>query len=146
MVLDPDASSAKTLVLVAIILQAVFFLIGIFVAIFVVSFFVAFTPPVGYGGAPFDFAFGFVPFIFSIAFSIGIIWILLDYLLIYKPLGEGRVAAAESPCLVLSIIQLVIGGVIAGILLIIAWTKIKDSLRRSTAPASVSSSTQQPMK
>ena len=41
---------------------------------------------------------------------------------------QERVADAETSSLVLGILQLIFGGVIPGILLIIAYAKIRDSL------------------
>jgi hypothetical protein len=41
------------------------------------------------------------------------------------------VREAETPALVLGVLQLVLGGVISEVLLILAYTKIRDSLNRS---------------
>lgn len=117
---DPDASLARTLTLVAIIVQALFF----FLFLFVFGFF--FMVPFG-AGFP---AFGFLGGMFGIGFFIGFIWIILDYFLVYANLSsEERFPRARTPALVLGIIQLLIGGVIPGILLIIAYVKVGDSLR-----------------
>lgn len=60
------------------------------------------------------------------------LFIVLDYVLIYKPLSEGRAKDAEAPALVLGILQIIpFGGVIPGILLLISWVKIRDSLSRN---------------
>ncbi len=96
--LDHDADSAKTLIIIAMVVQLVIALVGIL----------------------------------SVFLLVGFIWLILDYFLLYKPLTERRVADVETPDLVLGIIQLILGGVIPGILIIIAYTKIKDSLRNST--------------
>ena len=69
--------------------------------------------------------------LFSGFFLIGLVWILLDYFLVYKRLESGNVREAETPALVLGILHLLFGGIISGILLIIAYTKIGDSLRRN---------------
>lgn len=125
--LDSDASTAKTLTLVAIIIQVIFFVIGI-VAIAGLAI-VASTsgvPLLGAAGA------------FGILFLVGLIWILLDYFLVYKPLAEERVEEAQTPSIVLGIIQLIIGGVITGILLIVAYVKIRDSMTRRAPPAAPS--------
>ncbi|MGC8563205.1 MAG: hypothetical protein ACP5NO_08495, partial [Thermoplasmata archaeon] len=68
--------------------------------------------------------------VFSFALLIGILWIVLDYFLIYKKLAMERVSEAEAPALVLGIIQLIFGGLIPGILLIVAYVKIRDSVNR----------------
>ena len=131
--LDSDASTAKTLTLVAIILQAVFFVIGIFEVIGVAAFLAVTTTSVGnvtsVRSTPVG-VLGFISLIFAAALAIGVLWILLDYLLVYKKLSKERVKEAETPSLILGIIQLIFGGFIPGILLIIAYVKIKDSLNR----------------
>lgn len=129
--LDRDAESAKTLVLVAIILQIIFFAIGVFVILFATIAAFSFNTVSGTGvttTSTFNVA-GLFAAIFGVIFAIGIIWILLDYFLIYKPIAEERVDRAETPALVLAIIQLIFGGIITGILLLVAWIKIKDSVR-----------------
>ncbi len=123
--LDSDAESARTLTLVTIILQLAFFLV--FAFIFVIIGTLAFaSAPAGMG--TFN-VMSIILFIMSIFAIIGIVWVLLDYFLVYKPLSEGHVQSAETPALVLSILQILFGGIITGILLLIAWVKIKDSLR-----------------
>ena len=128
--LDSDASTAKTLTLVAIILQAIFFVIGIFEVIALVAFLVVVPTVTPTNAIPSLDVSGIIAIIFSAALAIGILWIALDYFLIYKKLKEERVREAETPSLVLGIIQLIFGGLIPGILLIVAYVKIKDSLHR----------------
>jgi hypothetical protein len=122
---DPDASTARSLTLAAIILQALLFLLFVFVF----GFF--FMIPFG-GGLP---VFGFMAGIFTIGLFTGILWVILDYFLVYANLSnEVRFPRARTPALVLGIIQLLTGGVVSGVLLIIAYVKIGDSLRaRGTA-------------
>ncbi len=134
--IDIDASEAKSLVLVAIILQLVFFVIGIIGIVFAGAFLavskVVTTTGVGTTvTTPVPNFFGVFLVFFSVAFLIGLLWILLDYFLIYKKLAEDRVREAETPSIVLGIIQLIFGGLIPGILLIIAYVKIRDSLYRN---------------
>ncbi len=112
--LDGKGSTAKTLTLVAIVLQAVFFVIGIFEVIAVIAL-------VPLGGI------GFITLFFAFGFLVGILWILLDYFLIYKKVKEEKVREAETPALVLGILQLIFGGFIPGILLIVAYVELKDS-------------------
>ena len=134
--LDSDASTAKTLTLVAIILQVVFFVIGIFEVIALVVLF-SFRPSVTTSTGttitshvvPLS-GLAIISIVFSFALLIGILWIFLDYFLIYKKLKEERVREAETPSLVLGIIQLIFGGLIPGILLIVAYVKIRDSVHR----------------
>jgi hypothetical protein len=132
-------------------LQIVFFVIGIIIA----SIFFAVTSAFSTGGstvtfvqngttftAPFfpgdnqfggvpGFTFGIVGLIFAIGFLISIIWMALDYFLIYRNLAtQNTVASARTPALVLGILQLIFGGLIPGILLIAAYVKVGDSMRR----------------
>lgn len=131
--LNRDASTAKTLTLVAIIFQAFFFVIGIFEVIAVIT-----LVSIEYGGrlpTGTQIAAGggiaVLSLVFSVALLIGLLWIILDYFLIYRRLAMEKVKEAETPSIVLGIIQLIFGGLIPGILLIVAWVKIKDSLKGS---------------
>ena len=121
---DPDASTARTLTLVAIVLQSFFFMIGIFI-------FFIFFPFAGVAFGMPSMAFGIFGLVFGLGFLISIVWIALDYFLVYKNLeSTATIARARTPSLVLGIIQLISGGTISGILLIITYVKIGDSLRR----------------
>ncbi len=74
--------------------------------------------------------------LFFFVFLLGVLWLILDYVLVYSKISEGRLNEAETPCLVLAILQLILGGVIPGILMIIAYVKIKDAIRsRMPAPS-----------
>ncbi len=129
--LDSDASSAKTLTLVAIILQSLFFILGLFGIIAFIAVILGTTA--GAGGATASFptvGLGVFGTIFAVVFAIGFIWILLEYFLVYKKLSEERVTEAETPAIVLGVITLLFGGIITGILLIIAYVKIRDSIAR----------------
>lgn len=128
MPLDSDADLAKTMTILAMAIQALFFLLGVFMASFLLP-----IQAVGPGGFMM-FPMVFFSFLFGFGFLIGILWILMDYLLVYRPLAESRVQSAESSSIVLGILQLIFGGLIPGILLIVAWIKIRDSLRRPPAP------------
>lgn len=128
--LDSDAESAKTLTLVALILQVVFFAIALVVILVFSVFAVSASSSAGTGVVTTtSFAVsGILAAFLSIFAGVGILWIILDYLLIYKPLSEENVQRAETPALVLSILQIIFGGIITGILLLVAYIKIKDSL------------------
>ncbi len=56
-----------------------------------------------------------------------VVSLLLTYFLVFKPLKHEQVERALTPALVLGIIALVFGGVIVGILQIIAYVKAKDA-------------------
>ena len=104
--LDSDANTAKTLTLVAIILQVVFFVIGIF-AVAALSLITAgvttTTSPGGTVTTTAPVGVGIFGAVFGGIFLIGLLWILLDYFLIYKKLAEDKVEEAETPALVLGI-------------------------------------------
>lgn len=132
--LDSDAESARTLTLVALILQILF--VGIFGIIFLAlgALTASTISTLSSNGAVtvspgFMFGTGIFFFFFAFFAIIGILWIFLDYFLIYKPLSNGQVHRTETSALVLSILQIFFGGVLPGILLLIAWIKIRDSLR-----------------
>ncbi|MCL5253883.1 MAG: hypothetical protein M1351_07350 [Candidatus Thermoplasmatota archaeon] len=138
--LDSDASAAKTLTLIALILQAVFFVVGLFLiaGLMIFSSTVTTTSPGGTTTVgPSGFGIGLFGLVFGIIFLIGLLWILLDYFLVYKNLAEEKVEEAETPSLVLGILQLLFGGFITGILLIIAYVKIRDSTRNRWQPSQV---------
>ncbi|MCL6002522.1 MAG: hypothetical protein M1556_02615 [Candidatus Thermoplasmatota archaeon] len=138
--LDSDASTAKTLALVAIILQAVFLFIAVIVVLFaaIASLSSVVTTYLSNGTVQTTHVRTVTPFLTVLALviviivilAIGLLWILLDYFLIYKKLKTERVKEAETPAIVLGIIQLIFGGLIPGILLIIAYVKIRDSENR----------------
>ena len=129
--LDSDASSAKTLTLVAIILQSLFFIVGLIITITFLALFLGSTAGAGSVTASFPaVGLGLFGSVFAFGFAIGFIWILLEYFLVYKKLSEERVTEAETPALVLGVITLLFGGIITGILLIIAYVKIRDSIAR----------------
>ncbi len=136
--LDSDAESARMLTLVAIILQIVFLFIGVSMVFALLSY-ALFSSSSGFSGMAMP---ALMSLIFGSIFLAGILWIVLDYVFIYAPLSRGEVARTEGPTLALSIIQLVLGGIITGILLIIAWLKIKDSLRNQSMRESQGQSTQ----
>lgn len=145
--LNGDASTARTLTLVAIIVQIVFFVIGLFVLVGLALFTaVTAVPSSGvqvFSGttttifsnnqAPAVFfpTFGLISLVFVFGFAVSIIWILLDYFLIYNNLKfQSTVSRARTPSFVLGVIQLIFGGLIPGILLIIAYVKIGDSMQK----------------
>ena len=125
--LDIDADSARGLVLAAIVLQLVFLSIGVLVILF---FFAAAVNSSYYGpgGTP-AMVFPIFGLALPIVISFGSFWIVLDYLLILKPIDQENLEKAESNALVLGLVQLFLGGVIPGILIIFGYMKVRDSLR-----------------
>ena len=132
--LDPDADSAKGLMIAAIIVQVLFVVIWLFVLLiflFVFSITSVTTMPTPSSPPSVVFPFFGVSVMFTAFFAVGVLWITLDYFLIYKRISEGKVAQAETPALLLGIMQIIAGGVVPGILVIIAYIKIRDSLRNA---------------
>lgn len=111
------ARSARTLTLVSVILEAVVFAIGVMTVLLSFLF------------LPFSMA-GVNTFIaiFDYSFLLGILWALLNYFFIYVPLKHNELEKAETPALALGIMELLFGGVIPGILLLVAYVRIGDAL------------------
>lgn len=118
----PSASTSKTLILIGLILQLVFaliFLIGFGVLAFVSA------------------AFGVFPVfaVIYIAFgALGFIFLILVWMLSYKPTTEGRYEAARTPTLVFAILSLITISIISGILYLIAYIKLGDAVREQQMP------------
>lgn len=129
-----DVESARTLVLVAIVLEAAFIFLFVFIFLFS-TFFLAFVPivPQGNGntGATATGLSSGIIVLLSIGLGLGLyglLWILLDYFLVYKKINEGNLRSAKDSSLVLGIVQLLIGGIIPGILLIVAHTQLGNAV------------------
>ncbi|MCL5680959.1 MAG: hypothetical protein M1515_02790 [Candidatus Thermoplasmatota archaeon] len=128
--MDPFIDDAKGLVFAAIVVQLVFTVIGLIglaiVGIFLsIPFYSAPSPsttnvPILFSGILIAGAIAVVGF--------GLVWLFLDYFLIYRVLEKGRAKDASTVTLVLGIIQLMTD-LIPGILLILAYTKIQDSIK-----------------
>jgi hypothetical protein len=126
----PSAGTAKTLVLVALILGIIFgliYIVGIGLSFLFIAAACSGLP--GCGGIPiFDIvflSFGVIAFIF----------IFLIWLLIYKPIGEGKYESARSMALIFTILSFVTLNIITGILLLIAYLKLGDAVRETQMPA-----------
>lgn len=57
------------------------------------------------------------------------LWFWLTYLAVYLKMKDGLPEKAEKPSLLLGILQLLFGGLLSGVLLLISWVKIRDYLR-----------------
>ena len=121
----------------ALILEAVFLALGVLLFLVVLPVSVTVTPsasPLGADQAIAPLQVGmpvFSPIFFVgllvVAGFLGVVFLILTYFLVYKPLKHEQVERALTPALVLGIIALVFGGVIVGILLIIAYVKARDA-------------------
>jgi hypothetical protein len=100
---DQDPDTAKTLIIIAMVAQLIITLVTILVQLIITL--------VG---------------ILSFPYILGFIWLILDYFILYKPLAEEVAADVEKPCLLLGIVQTILGGIIPGVLLIIAYVKLRD--------------------
>lgn len=109
----PSGSTAKTLILVGIILQAIFVLIYLLIG--AVSLIVT--------------IFGAVYLVLAV---LGIVWLLLIWLFSYSRVREGRYEAARVPTLIFGILSLL--QIIPGILYIIAYVKLGDAVREQQMP------------
>jgi uncharacterized BrkB/YihY/UPF0761 family membrane protein len=57
-----------------------------------------------------------------------LIFMILNYVFVYSRLKENHPDLAQTPALALGIIELIFGGIIPGILLIICYVKINDGI------------------
>lgn len=109
----PSGSTAKTLILVGIILQAIFVLIYLIIG--AVSLIVTIL--------------GVVYLALAV---LGIVWLLLIWVFSYSRVREGRYEAARVPTLIFGILSLL--QIIPGILYIIAYVKLGDAVREQQMP------------
>lgn len=56
-------------------------------------------------------------------------WVALDWWLVVAPLGRGALVEAEAPALLLGLLQLPLGGVLPGLLLVAASRQTRDAIR-----------------
>jgi hypothetical protein len=112
----PSASTAKTLILVGLILQAVFVLIGFAVGAF--------------------FLFFFFVGVFYLAFAaLGLVWLILVWLFSYTPVRAGRYEAARTPTLIFAILSIItLWGILPGVLYLIGYIKLGDAVREQQMP------------
>jgi hypothetical protein len=128
-----DLDSARTLTLIAMIFQAIFAILGIFILFLILVSFTVFYSPYTIHAAASSVQLQmprliFLPLILVTGFGVlPLVLLRLTYFLVYKRLSEGRVEEAVAPALAIGIISLVLGGLISGILLIIAYVKAKDA-------------------
>jgi hypothetical protein len=110
-----SGETAQTLILIGLIFQVISFLI-----LLGVGFFLLFIPILG----------GIVLFL---AF-ISLIWLLLVYIFSYVPARNRDFEDARTPTLVFGILTLISGGIISGILYIVAYATLGDALDEVPAP------------
>ncbi len=117
----PSAGTAKTLILIALIFQIIGSVIIALIALVV-------------GSALASIGFGGLGAIFIVIALVILLVAILAYFYSYKPVAEGHYDAARTPTLVLGIVGLFAGGVIVGILYLVAWDKLGDAIREMQPP------------
>ncbi len=115
---ESGISFLKRLTLAAIGAQTLLFLSGVLILIFAEV-----------KAHPFPAIFEYILIAFSIEITILLLWAILDYFLLYKALSRGKLDEAEKISLTLGIFQLLIGGVIAGVILIVTHNRIKHYIK-----------------
>ncbi len=119
----PSGSTAKTLILVGLILQLIFAFIYVFAigaaALVVASFGVGFP-------------------VFAVAFlafgALGFVWLILVWMLSYRPVTEGRYEQARTPTLIFAILSFVTLNIIPAVLYLIGYIKLGDAVREQQMP------------
>jgi len=106
---SPSGRTAKTLILVGLILQALLVLLA-----FGIGFFLLIV---------------LVGVLFLIAAVFGLIWLLLIYLWSYRPTSDGDYEGARTPTIIFAVLSLLTLSLIPGILYLIAYVKLGDATR-----------------
>jgi hypothetical protein len=106
--LAPSARTAKTLILIAFILQAIE--VAFFLLIGVADLFAPFLSLVALG-------FG----------VIGILWLVVVYLFAYRRTAAGAYASAQTATLVFGILSLVTLSLVSGILYLVAYAELSNA-------------------
>lgn len=127
--LTPSGGTAKTLILVGLIFQAIFALIFFF-GVGLLSLVVALAA-VGGAGAGAVLVAG----IFVGLGLIGFVLLFLAYSMSYRRTRNGEYQAARTPTLVFAILSFLTVNIIAGILYIIGYVKLGDAVREQAQQA-----------
>jgi hypothetical protein len=125
--LTSSGGTAKTLILIGLVLQlifALFFLFGLGVATLL-------TLRVGVG-----LVLAGVWLVFGL---IDLLFLYLVYSLCYRRTGNGEYEEAKTPTLVFGVLALIFAGVIPGILYIIGYVKLGDAAREQQRQQQVTS-------
>lgn len=135
--MDRDAKTAKSYAYAAVIAQAVLFVVGAFLLSVALVYWI-WGVDIGLFGAlgmagmvsqiTLVLTLGQTLYLiaaYALTASVG--WLIADYYMVYRRLRQERVMAAEHPSLYLGIAQTIVGGTVAGILLLVAYMKIRSS-------------------
>jgi hypothetical protein len=123
---SPSGGTAKTLILVGLILDIVFEVILVFAGLALLVVF-------GLGVILLGFA------------VVGFVWIALIWLFSYQRVQDGDYVGARTPTLVFAILSLITLALIPGILFLIAYVKLGDAMRESSAAAAPAWGTPTPL-
>ncbi len=104
-----SGSTAKTLILIGLILQ----IIEVVVFLLFVAFVLLAVPLLG--------------FLLGILGLVGLLWVVLVYIYSYLPTSRGDYPAARTPTLVFAILSLLTLSIISGILYLIGYVKLGDA-------------------
>ncbi len=120
--MDDDARKAISYVKVAMIIIAFLFTVFLLTAVYLLA-----TSTVISSAAPFNTTLtgSYVVFLAAVE----LFWLLVVYRFIYKRLQSGKIRESEVVCLIVGVFQLLFGGIISGIVLLVAWIKIRDSVK-----------------
>lgn len=126
----PSAATAETLVLVALILQAIGGVILLGVLAWVLGFSVLYPVPL-----PFPLAWVGATLTIGVA-AVVVLFLYFAYHLAYQRIRQGEYVAAQTPCLVFGVLSLA-AGILPGIFYLIAYVKLGDAVRErfATAPS-----------
>jgi hypothetical protein len=120
---SPSGSTAKTLILVALILDLLFALLFIFaIGLSALYFNVACNAVGSHCG------FSIFGIIFVALGVIALVWVLLIWLLCYQPVSAGQYGEARGNTLMFAILAFLTLNIITAILLLVAWSKLSDAV------------------
>ncbi len=131
--LTPSGGTAKTLILVGLIFQAIFALVFFF-GLGLLSLAVALAAFTGAGAGAVVLAGTFL-----VLGLIGFILLYLAYSMSYRRTRNGEYQAARTPTLIFAILSFLTVNIIAGILYIIGYVKLGDAVREQTQQAAAAS-------
>lgn len=122
--LTSSGGTAKTLILIGLVFQVlvgIVFLFGLGLLVLLTASFTLMTGVLGFSYflALVWIGFGLIDFIF----------IFLVYTFSYRQTSRGYYQEASLPTLIVGILSLIFGGVITGILYILAYVKLRDAIQ-----------------
>ncbi|MCI4363924.1 MAG: hypothetical protein L3K13_06455 [Thermoplasmata archaeon] len=123
---SPSGSTAKTLILIALLLDLLFALAFVF---FIGLAFLYTSAVCGAVGAHCGISL-YAAFFLALG-VIAFVWMFLIWSLCYRPVSRGQYAEARGPTLIFAILAFLTLSIITAILLLIAWIKLGDAVNES---------------